>query len=539
MHSRFVTLALALSLTVPAGAQSIDNSEKVPSDIQAVFNKPVYKDAVWGLRVVDLDTGKTVIDLEPHHKFYIASVRKVFTLGEAMSVISPDHRFNTPVYRQGPVSDRGTLQGNLVLVASGDLTMGGRTKPDGTVAISKFDHNEAEGLGNAVLTEPNPLAGYADLARQIAASGIKQVSGDVVIDDRLFQPYPFRNQFDLKPIFVNDDLVDLIINPTEEGELASLKHRPRSAALKVENDVMMQPADSPAKLRTQLPECIGDPNGCIVKYTADLPVGYTPPLTGKYPLIRAYRITDPSSYARIVLIEELRKAGVKVNAPLLEKNPVKLLPGKDCYEKDNRVALLIGLPFSEDEKFVNKVSYNIGADTSFLLWGLTQGVDNMDDALVAEHENLEKNFGIGPKEYSFVDGSGGGESMAYTRTVTRMLTDMTERPVFPSYLATFPQLGIDGSLGSVTGFESDPTLAGAKGQVKAKTGTYVDLNEAGDGLVIKCQGFGGYIQTSSGKRLVYHLVVNGIPSTEDELVNKIVGIFQDEGLISAILWRDN
>jgi hypothetical protein len=34
------------------------------------------------------------------------------------------------------VSNRGVLQGDLILVASGDLTMGGRTNPDGTVAVS-------------------------------------------------------------------------------------------------------------------------------------------------------------------------------------------------------------------------------------------------------------------------------------------------------------------------------------------------------------------------------------------------------------------
>ena len=35
-----------------------------------------------------------------------------------------------------------------------------------------------------------------------------------IIDDRLFQPFNFRDQFDVRPIFVNDDLVDLSIHPT-------------------------------------------------------------------------------------------------------------------------------------------------------------------------------------------------------------------------------------------------------------------------------------------------------------------------------------
>ena len=223
-------------------AQNTAEPANVSSDIKAIMDKPHYKGAIWGLRVVDLDTGQTLVDLEPHHQFFIGSVRKVFTMGELLNQIGPNHTFNTPVYRRGPINDRGVLQGDLILVASGDLTMGGRTNPDGTIAVSDFDHNEANSLGNAELTKPDPLAGYAALAHQIAASGIKEVTGDVVIDDRLFQPYFFRKEFKVRPIFVNDDVVDLIINPRDASDHALMTHRPHSAALAVDNDVIMKPA---------------------------------------------------------------------------------------------------------------------------------------------------------------------------------------------------------------------------------------------------------------------------------------------------------
>jgi D-alanyl-D-alanine carboxypeptidase len=185
-----------------------------------------------------------------------------------------------------------------------------------------------------------------------------------------------------------------------------------------------------------------------------------------------------------------------------------------------------------------KVSYNIGADTSLLLWGLTAGVDNMPAALEVEKRNLSENFGISQSDYNFEDGSGGGDTTATNEVVTHFLSDMSKRSYYPDYLASFPILGVDGSLGTVTAFEENKTLAPARGQVFAKTGTYLGLSSTG-GLELKAQAFGGYITTKCGKKLAYQLVVNGVPiANPEDPVTEIINVFQDEGRISAILWRD-
>ena len=512
-----------------------DNSANVPADIKAVFDKPAYKNATWGLRIVDLGTGKELIDLQPHCNFYIGSVRKIFSVGELLNQVGPDHRYNTPVYRHGELNGAGVLHGDLVLVASGDLTMGGRTNPDGTIAVTDFDHNEADSLGNATLTKPNPLAGYIELAKQVARSGVKEVTGDVIIDDRLFQPFNFRGQFDVRPIFVNGDLVDLSIRPTTPGKPASVEWRPVSAALGVENNLVTSAAHSQATLNLKpvAPECIGKP-GCTAAIAGQIPVDFVPPLTKKYPLVQAFRITQPSNYARTVFIEALKAAGVTVHASPVAENPVQLLPAKNSYTPKEKLAELQGVPYSETAKLILKVSYNIGADTSLVLFGLTQGVDNMTDALKVERKNLTTNYGITEDEIHFVDGSGGGLTTATNQAVTRMLIDMKGKSSFPTFFNDLPKLGVDGSLGFVTDFKSDPTLTGATGQVTAKTGTFVEGNEAG--LVLKGQAFGGYITTKGGRQLVYELVVNNVVITS---LDDVLRTFQDEGRISAMLWRDH
>ncbi|HJU17104.1 MAG TPA: D-alanyl-D-alanine carboxypeptidase [Stellaceae bacterium] len=519
-----------------AGADCVSlRTSCVPADIEAIMQQSRYDNATWGLRVVDLNSSRVLLDLNSDYDFFIGSVRKIFSIGELLEQVGAAHRYDTPIYRRGKIDRKGVLHGDLILVASGDLTMGGRTRPDGTIAVSDYDHNEADSLGNAVLTRPNPLAGYSALARQVAAAGITAITGDVAIDDRLFQPFSFRNEFYVRPIFVNDDVVDLIIDPTSPGNPARVRWRPVSQALQVESTLVTSGAGSnyALQLASELPQCIGQP-GCAAQVTGQLPVNFSPPFTGKFPLVQTFRIVEPANYARTVLIEALQKAGVTVNAAATEPNPVQLLPPRRSYSPAAKVAELEGLPYADDAKLILKVSYNIGADTSLVLFGVANGVDNMEEALAVERENLTAHYGIPAAAFHFVDGSGGGATTATNKAVTRMLEDMSVRATFPAFFEALPILGVDGSIAPVTDFESDPTLAGAKGQVHAKVGTY--LLSSGSGLIVKGQAFGGYVAARSGRRLAFELVVNNVAISS---LNDLLQIFQDEGTISAMLWRDN
>ena len=189
------------------GGCNDSDSANIPPDIQAIFDKPLYKNSIWGLRVVDLDTGEVLINLRPDYDFFIGSVRKVFSVGELMNAVGAAHTSVTPIHRQGEIGAGGVLHGDLILVASGDLTMGGRTNARRLHRGIEPRSQRGQRLGNAMLTAPNPLAGYINLAQQVAAAGITRITGDVVIDDRLWVPFHFRQQFDVRPIFVNDDCV--------------------------------------------------------------------------------------------------------------------------------------------------------------------------------------------------------------------------------------------------------------------------------------------------------------------------------------------
>ncbi|HZY98040.1 MAG TPA: D-alanyl-D-alanine carboxypeptidase [Candidatus Baltobacteraceae bacterium] len=533
MSRRLWVIPSIAAAVFAAAAASNASAPAVPADMQNVLSRPYYANATWSLRV--LDGAKVLVDVNSRKQLFIGSVRKVFTLSQLLDAVGPNKTYDTPVYRTGAIGN-GVLHGNLILVASGDLTMGGRINPDGSIAISNWDHNEADSLGNAILTAPNPLAGYAKLAQQVRAAGIRRVTGEVIVDDRLWTPWNFRDQFNVRPIFVNDDLVDVSITPGGSvGARAQMTTRPVSAALKVVNGLTVGAAGSKdtLKIDPQYPACIGKP-GCSAAITGSLPSDFTPPLTGKPQLVQAVRIVQPSNYARTVFVEQLAAAGVKVDARTVEPNPTQLLPGKGMYLGTNQVARLTGMPERDDAKYVAKISYNIGADSSLVLWGLTKKADSMPAALAAERKNLAANFGITSSQYHFVDGSGGGDTTASGGAVVHMLQAMAKRPAYPALYDALPVLAVDGSLAFVKDFEKDPTLAGAAGHVRAKTGTFVDNNGSG-GVVLKGQALAGYVTTKRGHHLTFQLVVNNVPISG---IDDIVKVFQDEGTLSAMLWRD-
>ena len=95
--------------------------------VDAVIDGPDYKHAHWGLLIADAKTGEPVYERNPDKLFTPASTTKLFSCAAALLTYGPDHRFDTPVHRRGDVDKAGVLRGDLMLVASGDPSFGGRT----------------------------------------------------------------------------------------------------------------------------------------------------------------------------------------------------------------------------------------------------------------------------------------------------------------------------------------------------------------------------------------------------------------------------
>ncbi|HEY5856194.1 MAG TPA: D-alanyl-D-alanine carboxypeptidase [Aldersonia sp.] len=504
----------------------------LPDRITEIMQKPRYANASWRLLVRDVATGEEFYALEPDTMALTGSTRKLFSVGLALDTLGADHTITTPAYRTGSVDEQGRLDGDLVLVGSGDLVFGGRRIDANTVQYTDFDHNDANGLGTAILTPQDPLLGVNDLAQQVRAAGITSITGDIVVDDRLFTPYRVPNgNLLVTPIILNENMVDVTVTPTIPGAPARVEYRPHTEAFAVEASVTTTEPGTPSTVAISGEgriQCIGAAD-CRGTVAGTIPADYRAPLSGATDFVRIFRVEDPAAFARTAFIEALENNGVTVTAAPVAPNPAP--PQSPDYPPDTQVAAHVSAPFDQVARLVLKVSLNLGANLSLSLFGLTRDATTIEDALAAERDALAGEFDVPADQFDFpTNGSGTPDSQASPNALVTFLSALTNTDVADQFRTALPILGVDGSLAH-TG-----TQLPGRGHVFAKTGTTIVPDAGGETLELKAQNLAGYIETASGRTVAYALMVNDAGPVTD-LETDVSEVFEDEAAISSIIYE--
>ena len=249
--SRRSVLGLLGAVPLAAGALSLGDSVSplsLNARIQKIIHRPEFQGSQWGMEFSFLGQQRPRYSIVPDQIFQAASSAKIFTAGTVFSTLGPGYRFTTPAYRTGPVRN-GVLEGDLVLVASGDLLLSNRVQPDGTLALPIPDHSYD--LPGTVPIPGDPLRPIRALARQVAAHGITQVSGQVLVDTSLFQQAQENIGISaaglvmVSPIMINDNIIDVTVTPGDEAGAPGVVHiSPQTSYLSILNQVTTVPASS-------------------------------------------------------------------------------------------------------------------------------------------------------------------------------------------------------------------------------------------------------------------------------------------------------
>src|SRR5687768_7578264 len=149
--------------TVPA---RIDPIEQLRQDLSQATRAAGVQRASWGVVVHSLDRNQRVFDLNPRTLFVPASVAKLVSAATAADAVGWDYRFETTLKTTGPVVD-GVLSGDLLIVGSGDPTIGGRAGDD---VLRFIDAVKAAGIrriagriigDDDAIEEPRPQLAWA------------------------------------------------------------------------------------------------------------------------------------------------------------------------------------------------------------------------------------------------------------------------------------------------------------------------------------------------------------------------------------------
>jgi D-alanyl-D-alanine carboxypeptidase/D-alanyl-D-alanine-endopeptidase (penicillin-binding protein 4) len=511
-----VLLCAILTVAIPTSAQ---DAGALAQHIKQVTTRPIFKHSTFGVEVYDLTTHEVLAAMNPEMLFTSGSTTKLVTEGTALALLGENYRFHTRVYYTGSITADGTLDGDLVLVASGDPNLSGRVMLDDTLDFTANDHAYAGVLsGKSVLGDP--LRVFKELASGVLMKGIWRIRGNVVVDASLFP----SNQIEpgthatISPVVLNDNVIDVIATSSASpGGPVALEVSPALPYLRVVN-----------KVRTDKPESDAE-----LQFTADVlekDGSHTVVLEGSVPAGReraqaAYKVKDPVQFAAVAFREALRWAHVVLEAPADGAAPAPL---PQSYAKKNMLVEHVSPPFKEEVKVTLKASQNLHAATTPYLLGAILG--HSSNNAFQKGLGLERQFlasaGLAPESVSQLDGEGGIGSAFTPDFMVRYLAFMLRQPCGQLFFDSLPVLGRDGTLAGT--MQDSP----AAGHVHAKTGSYVVANALDNGVFLVGKGLVGYVDAANGHKLIFAAYVNSVPLHNKDDVSG-VGEMLSEIAVSA------
>jgi D-alanyl-D-alanine carboxypeptidase/D-alanyl-D-alanine-endopeptidase (penicillin-binding protein 4) len=443
-----------LVLAACSAAPDAPGGRALPSGARDIVASAPYAHGAWNYDVVDLERGRTLYAQNEDEMQFLGSTTKLFTVGSYYDTVGADATLETPVYTSGA---------NLVLVGSGDFILGSRGVLDGQLQFTEPDHVYAYASPLVKPVAANPLAGLDRLAAQVKQSGITSVSGDVLVDDRLFQPYETKEGI-LTSVMVNDNLMDVLVNPgATAGAPVTVGTIPTTGYFTVVNHATTSAAGGASSL------------------TATLSADRTVTITGQLPLGSpqqdlAQFAPSPAGYARALFIEALRRAGVSVTADL--NTATGTLPARGSYPAASKVASLTSPPAHVLTTLVTKISHNRGAETLMCLLALRAGSTQCEDGLSTILGTIVK-AGLDPTAVAIYDGEGSDPASATSAAMVQWLTWLRSRPFGAQLRQGLPDVSHDGTILAKSGLSARPEIgpqpalfvaAGQAGYITTKKG---------------------------------------------------------------------
>lgn len=484
-------LALAACAKSPpaAPAAPLEPLQQLRNEIVAATRAPGVQRGVWGVAVHSLDRDERLIDLDAHRLLVPASVAKIAAVATAAEAVGWDYRFETTVEATGPVVD-GVLYGDLIVVGSGDPTIGGRGGED--------------------------LAVFIDALR---AAGVRTIQGRIIgDDDRIEEPRPqlawawddlgYTTGALFGALNVAENRLTVMITPgATPGSPAALSVEPHAASRPLINRVS---TGAPESTSFVWPE--QRPGELYLTIAGNV-------AAGAQPVRLNVSAGNPTFWFASVLRNRLLAAGVQVLGDAWDID--------DVIPKPDRTHAMVlythrSPPLAEIVQPLMKDSINLYAEAVMRLNAAPGMLPTNDAALEGFRRRLEA-WGIPADAQQVIDGSGLSRRDAISpEAVLTILRRMHDPTGTSPFVRSLPVAATDGSLASRMGGTA------AAGNVRAKTGTMSNI-----------RSLAGYVSTRDGERLAFVAIVNnfeGAGAAANQALDRIavaLAGFSREGGVAA------
>ncbi len=490
---RLQRIALALlvafipaeGVAAPPQAPATEKSHHVRAldrRIDALLRESNAGRGFWGVEVVDLRTGRLLYGRNAEHLYLPASNMKLFTTSAALQMLGPDFVFRTTVESDTGPDAQGRV-GDLYLVGRGDPELGPRTFP--------YTYKGPKQPADTAIQQ---------LAEQVKARGVEEVTGKLVADDSYFIYEPFANNW------AADDLqwgYGAPVTALAFNDNSLTLHMRPGPKVGAQGIVSLEPLSDYYTLKVNLETTAAGTQSEI--YVERLPGSMELDVWGQIALDAAERkdtvaIANPPLVAGELLRQALEARGIKVDGPVEVKHLTRLQAvgsAQPFPKPPDRVVLAEhdSPPLSQETKVINKESQNLHAE--MLLRTIAhekKGYGSLTVGLEVLKEFLAQ-VGIDPNETYFSDASGlSREDLVTPHAIVQLLRYMAQSPNFKVLFDSLPASGQDGTLQNRL---EGPRMAG---RVHAKTGSVEHVNT-----------LSGYMVLPSGRRLVFSIMANNHP----------------------------
>ena len=464
--SLLALLAISFGCAARGPGSDADALNRLRTDILAATRQPGVARASWGIVVDSLDRQDRLVDVNSGTLFVPASIAKLVSAATAAEAVGWDYRFETTLLTTGSVS-QGRLFGDLIIVGSGDPSIGGRGGSDLSTFIAA-----------------------------IKAAGFERIEGRIVgDDDAIEEPRP-QLSWAWDDIGYTTGALFGALNLAENRTTASVAPGPEAGKPAV---VSLDPR---ARQRPILNRVVtGSAGSSLLVWPEQRPGELPLTIAGSIPIDAqptslAISVGNPTLWFASVLRSRLIEEGIIVTGDAVDIDDLTPAPDRS----DATTLFTYRSPtLAEIARPLLKDSINLYGEAFMRLNADKAAFPTNDAALEGLRKRLT-GWGVPDGSYQLVDGSGLSRRDAISPdAVMTVLRRMSDPPGASPLLTALPVAGVDGSLaGRMKG-------TAAEGNVRAKTGTMSNI-----------RSLAGYVTTRSGERLAFVVVINNFEGTGAE-----------------------